>query len=121
MGDDDENNTPLLSVIPFTNWLSVGYIDPADIWSIQLGMRYVSSPRVGKSYDKYVPDSYTTFDAISYWNVTDNLIATLGVYNILNNRYYNFQDVQSTSATDDNITRFSQPQRSVAASFTWKF
>ena len=121
VGDDNENDTPLLSVIPFTNWFSVGYIDPEDIWSIQLGMRYVSSPRVDNSYDNYVPDSYTTFDAISYWNVTNNLIATLGVYNILNSRYYNFQDVQSTSATDDNITRFSQPQRSVAASFTWKF
>ncbi len=120
-GDDLENDKPLESVIPFTNWFSIGYVDTDDIWSVQLGMRYVSSPRLESGYSGFIPDAYTTFDALSYWNVNDNLILTLGVYNILNTRYYNFQDVRSISATDDTITRFSQPQRSVAGSFTWKF
>jgi len=84
-------------------------------------MRYVASPRVSSTYSNFIPPSAVTFDALSYWNVTDKLIVTLGVYNILNYRNYNFQDVRAISATDDTITRFSQPARSVAGSFTWKF
>lgn len=120
-GADLENNEPLESVIPFSNWFSIGYLDRDDIWSVELGMRYVASPRVSSTYSNFIPPSAVTFDALSYWNVTDKLIVTLGIYNILNYRNYNFQDVRAISATDDTITRFSQPARSVAGSFTWKF
>ena len=121
VGDDLVANEPLVSVVPFTNRLTLGYLDPNDVWSASLGMTTVGKPRLSDSYSNFIPDGFTTFDANAYWNINDNLTATLGIYNLFDKRYYNFQDVRSVETNYASVTRFSQPGRSVQASFTFKF
>ena len=121
VGDDLVADKPLESVVPFTNRFTIGYLEPNEVWSASLGITTVGKPRLSDSYTNFIPDGFTTFDATSSWNIGDNFVATLGMYNIFDKRYYNFQDVRAVSETDDQLTRFSQPGRSVQASFTFKF
>ena len=121
VGDDLVSDKPLESVVPFTNRFTAGYLAPNEVWSASLGITTVGKPRLSDSYSNFIPDGFTTFDATSNWNISDNFVATLGMYNIFDKRYYNFQDVRSVSKTDDQVSRFSQPGRSVQASFTFKF
>jgi len=46
---------------------------------------------------------------------------TLGVFNLLDETYYNYQSVQGLDTDLENLTRYSQPGRSIKLGFNWKF
>ena len=120
-GNDTTNDIPLTTVIPFTNRTALEYRHPSQQWSSSLGMTFVGEQRVDSSYDDYVPSGYTTFDFTSEWRPTDNVLLSLGIYNIFDKRYYNFQDLKGVSASDLDLTRYSQPERNIQASIKFKF
>jgi hemoglobin/transferrin/lactoferrin receptor protein len=84
-------------------------------------MTFVGEQRVDSSYDDYVPSAYATFDFTSEWRPTDNVLLSLGIYNIFDKRYYNFQDLRGVSSSDLDLTRYSQPERNIQASIKFKF
>jgi len=120
-GNDTTNDIPLTTVIPFTNRTALEYRHPSQKWSSSLGMTFVGEQRVDSSYDDYVPSAYATFDFTSEWRPTDNVLLSLGIYNIFDKRYYNFQDLKGVSSSDLDLTRYSQPERNIQASIKFKF
>ena len=71
--------------------------------------------------DTFIPDSYFTFDFSTRYKYSDSLELTAGVYNLLDETYYNYQSVQGLETDLENLTRYSQPGRSFKLGFNWKF
>ena len=55
--------------------------------------------------------STNIFDFISYLNVNDRLKFDIGLYNILDEKYFNYSTVRTESPSSDNLDRLSEPGR----------
>ena len=120
-GDNNTENVPLTTIQPFDAKFSIRYNTIDDSWLHILSANYVGEPRVASGTTTFVPDSYFTFDFSTRYKYSDSLELTAGVYNLLDERYYNYQSVQGLATTLENLTRYSQPGRSVRLGFNWKF
>ncbi|WP_017651388.1 TonB-dependent hemoglobin/transferrin/lactoferrin family receptor [Fortiea contorta] len=124
VGDDLQTNQPLASIDPLRLVAGLRYRSPQDVWGTELITTYASSPRVPRTTDvpnPFVPESYFTLDLISYYNLSENATINIGIFNILNEKYWRRGDVRGLSATDPNIDLFTQPGISLTASLTVRF
>ena len=120
-GDNNTDNVPLTTIQPFEGNFSIRYNTEDDSWLHTLTANYVGEPRVESGTTTFVPDSYFTFDFSTRYKYSDSLELTAGVHNILDERYYNYQSVQGLATDLANITKYSQPGRSLRLGFNWKF
>ena len=120
-GDNNTDNVPLTTVQPFDAKFSIRYNTEDDSWLHIITANYVGEPRVASGTTTFVPDSYFTFDFSTRYKYSDSLELTAGVYNLLDERYYNYQSVQGLATDLENLTRYSQPGRSIKLGFNWKF
>ena len=120
-GDNLTDNEPLTTVQPFDAKFSIRYNTEDDSWLHTLTANYVGEPRVKSGTETFVPDSYFTFDFTTRYKYSDSLELTAGVYNLLDETYYNYQSVQGLDTDLENLTRYSQPGRSIKLGFNWKF
>ena len=120
-GDNTTTNEPLESVQPFNGKFSVRYNTEDDKWLHSLTANYVGEPRVKSGTTTFVPDSYITFDLTTKYRYSENFDLSAGLYNLTDERYYNYQNVKGLATDLANLTRYSQPGTSVRAGFTWKF
>jgi hemoglobin/transferrin/lactoferrin receptor protein len=124
VGDDLSTNQPLDSIDPFRLVAGLRYRSPQNVWGTELITTYASSPRLPQTQalpNPFVPSSYFTLDLISYYNLSENATINLGIFNILNEKYWRRGDVRGLSATNANLDIFTQPGISVAASVTVRF
>ena len=132
-GDDETADEALPDIDPFKAVTGLRYTTADDRWSTDLIATFVGKARVadsnkkvtsrGRTTEYYHPDAYTVFDAITKYDVSDSFNVDLGIYNLTDKRYYNYQNTLSNgvSSTVSNLERYSQPGRSVKAGFTFKF
>ena len=132
-GDDETADEALPDIDPFKAVTGLRYTTADDRWSTDLIATFVGKARVadsnkkvtsrGRTTEYYHPDAYTVFDAITKYDVSDSFNVDLGIYNLTDKRYYNYQNTLSNgvSTTVSNLERYSQPGRSVKAGFTFKF
>ena len=64
---------------------------------------------------------YSVTDLVSSFKPNENYEFSLGIYNLFDNTYYNYQDVKNKDASLANITRYSQPERYLKAGFKIRF
>lgn len=124
VGDDLEENQPLVSVDPFRLVTGLRYRAPQNRWGTELIGSYAASPRLPKTEEipnPFVPDSYFTLDLIGYYNLSDNATLNIGVFNLLNEKYWRRGDVRGLSANDGNLDLFVQPGISLVAGLTVRF
>ena len=69
----------------------------------------------------FVPDASTIFDLISYYNVNDRLSLDIGLYNIFDTKYYNYQTVKNESPTAADLDKFSEPGANIKLGFKFIF
>jgi hemoglobin/transferrin/lactoferrin receptor protein len=125
VGDNLTTDEPLDSVEPFKAVLGLRYRAPKDQWGADLVTRFVAQPRLSdnRPTGSFTPSSYTVVDLIGFYNITPLISLNVGIFNLFNTEYFEYQDVRpliNASAPAD-LDRFAQPGISVRAGLTYRF
>ena len=123
-GEDDTADEPLHTVQPFTAINNISYVFPNQKLTASLINTYVGVPTTRSNYDDYVPESYIRTDLGMSYRFADNFSANLGIYNLLDKRYYKWSDLNANgiNGTDDTAyQRYAQPGTTIQAGFSWRF
>ncbi|MGB3265241.1 MAG: TonB-dependent hemoglobin/transferrin/lactoferrin family receptor [Microcoleus sp.] len=118
VGDDLDSDRPLGSIDPFKAVVGLRYRNPQNIWGAELFTTYAGVARLPKTRDlpsPFVPNSYLTVDLTAYYNVTPDISLNVGVFNILNQKYWERGNVRGLSSRDSNLDLFVQPGTTVSA------
>ena len=108
-GDNTTDNVPLISVNPFEIKYGIGFNSANNKFSSKLTNTHVGKARVASGTTTFVPDAYTVTDLELAYSPNKTSQFTAGIYNIFDNTFYNYQDVQGLSASLSNLTKYSQP------------
>ena len=111
----------LTSIDPFKAIVGLKYQGKKDKWGGELIHTYTGKARVPDGNTYFVPDTSSVFDLISYINVNTRLKLDLGLYNMLDEKYFNYATVRTQSPTAANLDRFSEAGRNVKLGFNFKF
>jgi len=122
----------LPSVAPMKASFGLRYDDPSKLFGAALNGIYVDAkqPPVdvvsggGVTAPRFAIPSYSLFDANAYWNIQKNLKLNLAVYNLSNQRYWDYASSRKLAAMKDakdtvaalEIERQVMPGRSVVLS-----
>ena len=120
-GDNTTDNVPLTSVNPFEIKYGIGFNSANNKFSSKLTNTHVGKARVASGTTTFVPDSYTVTDLELAYSANKTSELTAGIYNIFDNTYYNYQDVQGLSATLSNLTKYTQPGTHFRVGFKFNF
>ena len=120
-GNNLTDNIPLTTINPFEAKISLGYKSTNEKWEAQLNNTFVGKPTTKDNETNFVPDEYSVTDFITSYNPSEKYEFSLGIYNIFNKRYYNYQDVKNLLPTIANLTKYSQPRTYVRAGFKIRF
>lgn len=122
VGDDQTNNRPLGTINPFKANVGLRYRAADNSWGIDLVGTFVGSPRVPLDTQLFVPAGYTLVDLTGYVNFTPLISLNFGVYNLFNQKYFEYSDLRTFPAADAaRVDRLAQPGTNVAVSLNAKF
>ena len=129
-GNNLTSNEPLSTVDPLEAVLGLRYRSPDARWGAELVSTLVGEAR-GEGFepedgqDPFVPDGFTVFDLIGYYQVNPNLTLNLGLFNLFDTDYERYSDVRFLDSNDSLFdlqqARFEQPGLNVQAGVTWQF
>lgn len=68
-----------------------------------------------------VGDDFALLDLTAYWNVTDQVTARVGVFNVLDEKYSWWSDVRGVAATSAVLDAYTQPGRNVGLSLALRY
>ena len=115
-GNDFENDQALESVDPFKAVAGLRYRAPEDRWGSELVATFVASndraPKVNDDgNDVFIPDGYFTLDLLGYYKFSDKVTLNVGLFNLLDKKYWNYQDVRGLEIQRDSsdIARSTLP------------
>ena len=115
--------TPLMSIDPFKAVFGLSYNSKDNKWGSELITTYTGRATIADSDkgSKFVPDTSTIFDLISYYNVNERFSLDIGLYNIFDTKYYNFRTVKNESPTAADLDKFSEAGANVKVGFKFIF
>lgn len=129
-GNNISSDQPLSTVDPLEAVLGLRYRSSDERWGAELVSTLVGEAR-GEGFepeagqDPFVPDGFTVFDLIGYYQVTPNLTFNLGLFNLFDTDYERYSDVRFLDSNDSLFNlqraRFEQPGLNVQAGVTWQF
>jgi hemoglobin/transferrin/lactoferrin receptor protein len=122
-GESDDNGAkePLDSIDPAKLVLGLGY-DVNDRYGAQVMLTHAERKKRNPDRSLYYnPDGYTVVDLTAYWRIDRNFSLNAGVFNLLNQKYYQWADVRTLAPAYGQIEAFSQPGRNFAASMKYQF
>ncbi len=96
IGDDLNEDEPLVSVDPFEANLGLLYQAPENRWGAELIATFVGKAR-GNSFEGgngFIPDAYTVVDLLGYVRISSNLRFDMGLFNIFDTEYFRYGDVR---------------------------
>ena len=112
-GNNLQTDQPLNSVDPLEAVVGLRYRAPEDRWGAELATTFtgqkspVDDPPNG---ELFVPESYLTLDLLGYYNITDNVSLNIGLFNLLDEKRWRWQDVNGLTATSsEDINRRALP------------
>ena len=123
-GENETTDEPLISINPFSLVSTLDYKFPNNKLAVQLTNTYTGEPKTESDYTGYKPDSWIKTDIKAGYKVNERLSTSLGIYNLLDKKYYMWSDVRSNGADgndDDAYQRYAQPGRYVEAGFKLRF
>ncbi len=123
VGDDLTSNRPLETVNPYRLVTGLRYREQN--WGADLTASFVGQPRLrsDRPANAFTPAAYTVVDLTGYYNITPLVTLNLGIYNLFNTQYFEYQDVRTltSAAAPINISNFAQPGISLRAGLSWRF
>ena len=120
-GNNETDDKPLETIEPLKAIFTLRYKTIDDKWKFDLRNTHVGGPRVADSTSTFIPSSYNKIDLIADYQATNSLDLNLGIYNLMDERYYVYSDVRGKSSSDSTLTGFSQPERHLKAGFKFRF
>jgi hemoglobin/transferrin/lactoferrin receptor protein len=126
---------PLNSIDPWKMVLGLSYVDPAGRFGGRMIVTH-SGEKQEEDVDQicggagcFIPDDFTIVDLTAYWNITDQAALRVGVFNLTDETYWWWSDVRGVAnnfvtvggVTYPALPAFSQPDRNVSASLTYRF
>lgn len=115
-GNDFEDDQPLDTVDPFKAVAGLRYRAPEDRWGSELVATFVAAndrtPTVNDDgNDVFIPDGYFTLDLLGYYKFSDKVTLNVGLFNLLDKKYWNYQDVRGLEIQRDSsdIARSTLP------------
>ena len=132
-GDNLQAGKPLNSIEP-PKWVSALSYAAKDSWGLRLtGTTHARQSRADGSsilalWDgrppapvQFVPAGVTLFDVTGYVNLTKNLRASAGLYNVTDRQYWYWQDVRELDRGRADLQRFAQPGMNARVTLTLSF
>jgi hemoglobin/transferrin/lactoferrin receptor protein len=125
-GVDEDTDQPIDTVDPLQIGGALKYVDRKDRWGAELAMLWVNrQERVSEpsepDFIQFVPPDYFRVDLKGFVHITEYVTLTAGIYNLTNEKYWEWQDVRGLSATLPDIERYAQPGINLRASLTVRF
>lgn len=125
VGDNLITDEPLDSVDPFKAVVGLRYRAPENRWGADLIGSFVAQPRLSdnRPAGSFTPSAYTVVDLLGFYNITPLISVNVGVFNLFNTEYFEFQDVRPllNAAAPRDLDRFAQPGTSVRVGLTYRF
>jgi hemoglobin/transferrin/lactoferrin receptor protein len=121
-GTNRETDAPLDTIDPLRLVTGLNYQPAGGRWQTGISLTWVDSKsRIDPAISQFVPDSYTVVDLYGEVRLGEHLRLNAGVYNIADEKYWDWADVRGRPATDAAIDRYTRPGRSVSASLKVEF
>lgn len=110
-GENEQTGEPLNSVPPFNGHLGLQW-QKSD-WQLSLISRFAEKQTdVDQSrHEKFVPAGYAVFDLLWQWQPTDEMQLGIGIYNLADKTWWQWNDVSIFEAGHPMIPLLSQPGR----------
>ena len=123
VGNDTSTSdyTPLTTIDPFKAIFGLRYDSESEKWSSEIIATYTGVAKTSSTNTRFVPDASTIIDAITNFKVNDRFSLDLGLYNIFDTKYYNFQTVKNERPTAADLDKFSEPGANVKVGFKFIF
>jgi hemoglobin/transferrin/lactoferrin receptor protein len=121
-GTNQETDQPLDTVDPVRVVTGLDY-QPADgLWNTGLALTWVDSKsQVDPATSQFLPDSYVVLDLYGELRIGEHMRLNAGVYNLTDEKYWEWSDVRGRPAADVAIDRYTRPGRTVSASLKVEF
>ncbi|MEX6724884.1 TonB-dependent hemoglobin/transferrin/lactoferrin family receptor [Parapedomonas caeni] len=119
----DGDDVPLDTIDPFKLVAGLSWRAADDRFGGQLIATMVADKKSSRistacSGGCFAPDGFTLVDATAFFNVNSHLSARVGVFNILDRKYWWWSDVRGLGATSTVKDAYTQPGRNVGLSLT---
>ncbi|MFA5629955.1 MAG: TonB-dependent hemoglobin/transferrin/lactoferrin family receptor [Porticoccaceae bacterium] len=140
---EDDDGTPLQSIVPPSGVVGIGYTASDDRWSVESSLVYVSSKDASdaSTYDSArgsnIPSAYfdgdndyTVVDLQARYDITPNLRLNAGIYNLFDEEYIRWQRIRFAEegtavfrggVSGDGIRRFTEPGRNYRLTLAYAF
>lgn len=121
-GENRVTGQPLDTIDPLRLVTGIDYGPSAGSWNFGLSLTWVEGKtRVDPAANAFLPDSYITADLYGELKLGDRLRLNAGVYNVTDEKYWEWADVRGRPADDVAIDRYTRPGRTVSASLKLEF
>jgi hemoglobin/transferrin/lactoferrin receptor protein len=121
-GTHRETDAPLDTIDPMRVVTGLNYQPVGGRWQTGVSFTWVDSKsQIDPATSQFRPDSYTVIDLFGEIRLGDHLRLNAGIYNLANEKYWDWADVRGRPATDVAIDRYTRPGRSVSASLKVEF
>ena len=118
-GTNKVTNEALSNIDPFKAVIGLKYTTLNEKLNTQLISTYVG--KVTKhDITNYEPKGYSTLDLLSKYKYNDSIDLSLGINNLLNTKYYQYQNIP-TNVSLTKIEQYREPGRSIQAGFKLSF
>jgi hemoglobin/transferrin/lactoferrin receptor protein len=122
-GEDRLTGQPINTVAPLNGVLGVAFDHSSDRWGASFITRGAEQQdNLDESEGELLsPEGFIVFDALAYWRPSDSTRLRAGVYNLADEAYTSFLDVQGVPADTPFPERFQRPGREISVAFDWTF
>ena len=121
-GTNRVTDRPLDTIDPLRIVTGLNY-QPADArWQTGLSVTWVDSKsQIDPAATQFLPGSYTVVDLFGEVHLGEHLRLNAGVYNLADEKYWEWADVRGRPAADLAIDRYTRPGRTISASLKVEF
>ncbi|HKM38590.1 MAG TPA: TonB-dependent hemoglobin/transferrin/lactoferrin family receptor [Thiopseudomonas sp.] len=122
-GKDESSGEALNSIDPLKGVFSLAYNQPNGQFGGDLSWTLVAAKkRIDKTQtnNQYATSGYGTLDLNGWWHIDEHFSVNAGLFNLTDKRYWNWNNVQGLSSTDQGLARASQPGRHAAINLVWE-
>ena len=121
-GTNRETHQPLDTIDPLRIVSGFDYAPVEGRWNTGLALTWVDSKkRADASTAQFLPGSHLTLDFYGGLRLGEHMRINAGLYNVTDEKYWDWADVRGRSATDVAIDRYTRPGRTLSASLKLEF
>jgi hemoglobin/transferrin/lactoferrin receptor protein len=121
-GENTESDQPLNSIPPDRLVLGLRWAPVSVPIGAELTATLVSAQKDVDAtvINQFQAPAYQVFDLTAFYDLTNNFSIQVGVFNLFDEKYWTWSDVQGVSAASPVLDRYTSPGISTSASLRWR-